>query len=226
VAARRVKLLHVEDGRLQHRLVMHRLKCLDEIDFVPTWVVSQDAALEAFKKERHDLVILDYELSQGNGLDCLREIRALDPVVPIVAFSGAADHEIASELVKAGADDFLSKLDFDQNAFRSSIQSTLQRAELMRQRRESRPSKDLSRLEDLLLALSESFLDAYHPSRLELLDDFETTAQRAKLSIGQLDALMSKLVASSRFSPLGDLDQRRIILRPLVLELAARIEMT
>jgi DNA-binding response OmpR family regulator len=75
------------------------LRKYDEFDFRVTWAESQDQAVRAFQHERQDLVILDYHLQQGNGLDCLKEIRALDPIVPIVALSASTDTEIAAKLI-------------------------------------------------------------------------------------------------------------------------------
>ena len=63
-----VRLLHVEDDPLQHRLVQVRLKAVPDLTFETTWASREDEALAAFGRERFDLILLDYVLAQGDGL--------------------------------------------------------------------------------------------------------------------------------------------------------------
>ena len=56
-----------------------------------------------------DLVILDLMMPVMNGLDCLRELRKLDPAVRVLVSSGQADTEGAGRLLKTGAQGFLTK---------------------------------------------------------------------------------------------------------------------
>ena len=81
-----------------------------------------------------DCVILDYQLKNGNGLNCVRELRRCDPVVPIIAGSGIATPEIASELLEAGADDYIEKQNLTSDVLARSMRDTLVRAHACRQR--------------------------------------------------------------------------------------------
>ena len=60
---------------------------------------TEYAALEEFDRGGIDFVILDYHLTSGDGLSCLRRLRERDAMVPVVAVSGVATPEIAAELV-------------------------------------------------------------------------------------------------------------------------------
>jgi len=223
VAGRRVKLLHVEDEAIQHRMIMLHLKHYEEFDFIVTWVEGQSEAVRSFQHEKHDLVILDYHLNQGNGLDCVKEIRALNPIVPIVALSASEDARIAAELVKAGADDFLNKARFDSQRLRSSINAALSRADLFRTQAETHADRDVSRLKVLILSLGKNYLASYNPEILRLLDHIETTAKRVKLSEDQWEAVLEGLCASPGGCVSDDADLARIVIRPLRLELEKRI---
>ena len=66
------------------------------------------AALEALKRLKPDLVLLDLQLAKTNGLDVLREIRRVSDVPTIVVSDRASetDRIVALEL---GADDFVAK---------------------------------------------------------------------------------------------------------------------
>src|SRR6476646_3011428 len=60
-----------------------------------------------------DVVLVDLRMPGLNGLDVLREIRALQPDCKVVLMTGAATVDSAIEAVKGGALDYLTKpLDF------------------------------------------------------------------------------------------------------------------
>jgi DNA-binding response OmpR family regulator len=131
--ARTVRLLHVEDDPLIRRLVDRHLQSLTDLTFRITWADSEDTALEEFGAGV-DCVILDYHLAGGNGLNCLRRIRDLDPIVPIVALSGTDSAETAAEFVRYGADDYINKEELTRKGLTQSIRSALLRADACRQR--------------------------------------------------------------------------------------------
>lgn len=68
---------------------------------------NANAGLRAFYERRPDLVVLDLELPDADGLEVLATIRALSDV-PVLALSG--DQEVGRvAALRAGADDCLSK---------------------------------------------------------------------------------------------------------------------
>ena len=78
------------------------------------------------------MVVLDYHLVRGNGLSCLRRLRQLDPIVPVIALSGKATPEIAAELLQAGADNYLSKTDLAAEMLTGCVKDALVRADAWR----------------------------------------------------------------------------------------------
>jgi len=127
-----IKLLHVEDDRIQQALLACELAALDEYRFDITVVTSEDEALAVFPGGGFELVILDYHLIQGDGVSCLRNIRQIDPIVPTIAISGVATDEIAAELISAGADDYLTKQTLDSTILGQSVRNVLTRAKAFR----------------------------------------------------------------------------------------------
>jgi pilus assembly protein CpaE len=108
-APRAVRVLHIEDDVLQQETMALRLSAIREFTCTVTAVPSEKEAVELFGRQPFDLVLLDFHLAQGNGLGCLRQLRALDPVVPVIVVSGLDQPHLAAELLEAGANDFLSK---------------------------------------------------------------------------------------------------------------------
>jgi DNA-binding response OmpR family regulator len=66
-------------------------------------------ALELFAKEKPDFICLDIMLPGKSGYDVCREVRKLNPTIPIV-FISAKSEEIDKVLgLELGADDFITK---------------------------------------------------------------------------------------------------------------------
>jgi signal transduction histidine kinase len=66
-------------------------------------------ALAAAEREQYDCVLLDYRLPGSDGVSLLRELRTRGVGAPVVALTGQGDEEVAVELMKAGAADYLNK---------------------------------------------------------------------------------------------------------------------
>ncbi len=64
------------------------------------------ATLQEFKP---DLVLLDYDLPDIDGLDVLRQIRAIDKQVKVIMLTGKGGVQLAVDAMKIGAHDYLSK---------------------------------------------------------------------------------------------------------------------
>ncbi|MBD2450467.1 response regulator [Nostoc sp. FACHB-152] len=66
-------------------------------------------ALLALKNTAYDCIFLDYRLPDQDGLTLLNRLRASEIKVPLVVLTAQGDEQIAVELMKAGATDYLSK---------------------------------------------------------------------------------------------------------------------
>jgi DNA-binding response OmpR family regulator len=127
MSKRIIRVLHIEDDRFQHRLLRHLLAEMDEFAFEIACAESERGGLDRFDLEGADLVVLDYRLTEGDGLHCLKELRCRDPKVPIIAVSGAASSQIAHELVECGADDYLDKKELTGHVLARSVRDVLSR---------------------------------------------------------------------------------------------------
>ncbi|WP_017307030.1 ATP-binding protein [Spirulina subsalsa] len=101
-------ILVVEDDEID-RMAVRRALNKAEVDFVMVETETCQGALEQLTRTRFDCVFLDYRLPDGNGLDLIRTIRDRQIKIPLIALTGQGDEQIAVELMKAGASDYLSK---------------------------------------------------------------------------------------------------------------------
>jgi two-component system response regulator HydG len=84
---------------------------------------SGRAALERVLEHVFDLVLCDVRMAEMDGIETLREIKALNPAIPVLIMTAFSSVETAVEALKTGAQDYLIKpLDFDR------LQETLLRS--------------------------------------------------------------------------------------------------
>jgi DNA-binding NtrC family response regulator len=65
--------------------------------------------LERARKKRYDLVVLDYLLPDGNGLDLIPPIRALRPAPTVLMMTAFGTIDNAVEAMRRGASDYVTK---------------------------------------------------------------------------------------------------------------------
>ncbi len=70
---------------------------------------SVEEGLESFKRNKPDIVLIDYHMPHINGVDGVRMLRKLDAQVPIIVFTIEESLEVADEFLEAGASDFALK---------------------------------------------------------------------------------------------------------------------
>jgi DNA-binding response OmpR family regulator len=220
-----VRVLHVEDDTMQQQLIAHHLRQVQEMQFEITCVRGEREAVAEFARRPVDLVIVDYQLDEGNGLSCLRDIRRQCSFVPIIAVSGKASSEIAAELLKGGADDYISKRDLTSDMLAQSVRLAMKRADVMKRR--GLAAARSNNAEDDLRAKIE-YVSKYFLARLgspfwEYLAECESAARANHLGVKQVDAAFDEVVKTLIAGHEANESTRRALVRPLVLELRARL---
>lgn len=104
------RILLLEDSDIDAELVSHQVLKLGngtQIDRVR----SQHDFREALSQNEYDLVLSDYAMSDFTGLDALALLTMVAPDVPFIFISGVAGEKFATEAVRAGATDYVTKSD-------------------------------------------------------------------------------------------------------------------
>ena len=96
-------VLIVEDNERNRKLVR---RVLEKKGYRALEVESGEAAVEALRKERADLVLMDYHLPGIDGIETFRRIRADTTIrrMPIVAVTASAMPEDVANMREAGFD--------------------------------------------------------------------------------------------------------------------------
>ena len=66
-------------------------------------------AVELYKENKPDLVIMDITMPNMNGIDALREIKSNDPDAKVVMCSAMGQEAMVMDAIKLGALDFIVK---------------------------------------------------------------------------------------------------------------------
>ncbi|MDQ6989777.1 MAG: response regulator, partial [Mariprofundaceae bacterium] len=89
-----------------------RLTMQDYLEAAGHHVVGVNSAMraeEAMANGQFDIAILDVMLPDGNGLELLEKFKQKDPNMGIILITGYAEVNTATQALRLGADDFLSK---------------------------------------------------------------------------------------------------------------------
>jgi len=74
-----------------------------------TGVNSGEEALKMLKETPTDIVVLDVKMQGMDGIQTLREIKKIKPLVEVIMLTGHANLEVAVEGMEVGAFDYLMK---------------------------------------------------------------------------------------------------------------------
>ncbi|MFX0124286.1 MAG: response regulator [Candidatus Hodarchaeota archaeon] len=140
------KLLLIEDSR-DHQFLF--LKRLSKIGLKNVIICETgELGIEKIKSDpSYDLVLVDYSLPGKSGIDVIKEIRILNPEIPVIMITGLGSEKIAVQAMKLGIKDYLTKDDFlTTDALRPIVTQILlehrvQQEMILSRRLESDPSQ-------------------------------------------------------------------------------------
>ncbi|HEY9906427.1 MAG TPA: GAF domain-containing protein, partial [Thermosynechococcaceae cyanobacterium] len=103
-----LKILLVDDDAVDRMAVCRSLKRAEvQVDIAE--VETCAAAIALLQQQAFDCVLLDYCLPDGNGLTLVQQIRSAGIRTAPIVLTDHGDEQVAVEIMKAGAYDYLSK---------------------------------------------------------------------------------------------------------------------
>ena len=103
-----IKVLVADD----HEIVRQGLKTIisEHTDLsIAGEAENGDQVLKIVKKTKVDVVLLDFDMPEKNGLDTLVELKALYPKLPVMILSIFPEDHYGTRFLKAGASGYLQK---------------------------------------------------------------------------------------------------------------------
>ena len=98
-------------------IVLTRISDTLRNDYKVITVNSGVRALKYLEQEKPDLILLDIQMPQKNGIETLREIRAMKgrADIPVVMLTGVEDKDTVLESAKLGIRDYILKPFYSDN---------------------------------------------------------------------------------------------------------------
>lgn len=104
----KLRILLLEDMPTDAELVEATLR-EEGLSFIAKRVDTRDAFIRALEEFRPDIILADYKLPSFDGSSALQIARQQYPTIPVVMVTGAVGDEVAIELLKQGAMDYVLK---------------------------------------------------------------------------------------------------------------------
>ena len=102
----KTKILLAEDDENLGSLLREYLQAKS---FEAHWLSDGEKAYKSFEKNRYDICILDIMMPNKDGITLAREIRMVDPEMPIFFLTAKSMKEDVLEGFSVGADDYMTK---------------------------------------------------------------------------------------------------------------------
>ncbi len=100
------KILVIDDDTYICTLLENFLK---EEGFGVETAYTGSKGINKLKETGFDLVLLDYRLPDGDGINVLKSIKTLNSTIPVIIITAYAEVNSAVRLIKAGAFDYVTK---------------------------------------------------------------------------------------------------------------------
>src|SRR5512140_2068565 len=117
------KILIVDDEPFNLDLLEQELA---ELGYATERANNGAQALQKIARANPALVLLDYQMSDMNGIEVLRNVRQTDKDLPVVLITAHGSMERAVEAGKAGADEFSTE-PFDPEHLAVVVKKALER---------------------------------------------------------------------------------------------------
>lgn len=135
-----ISVLCVDDEPGMAELIGTYLERFDD-RITATPATSVGEALELVDERAFDCIVSDYDMPETDGLVFLETVRAEDPNVPFLLFTGRGSEEIASDAISAGVTDYMRK-ESGTDQYRVLVQRLTNAVERRRLSEEARTGRE------------------------------------------------------------------------------------
>lgn len=120
-----ISIMSVEESDADFKKIYNCLKTFIQLDL--TRVKNIEEAISLLNDSPVDLILSEYFLSDGSGFDLLKSLSDSKLEIPVVIIAGQGNETIASEVINAGAYDYLPKNRISRKSLFRSITNTVEK---------------------------------------------------------------------------------------------------
>lgn len=124
-----LNILIIDDNSVDRATYKHMLKTHFDRPYKVYEAINRSEALIALNENNIDLILLDYNLTNANGIELMKTIhRHVNKHIPTIMVTGEGNENIAVTALKAGASDYLTKDSLKSSQLINAINSALKHA--------------------------------------------------------------------------------------------------
>ena len=127
-----LNILVIDDDEVD-RMVVYRALSKIQISVKLFEASNYEAAISYLENNQFDCIFIDYNLPGKDGLAIVREMRNYGNKTPLVVLTGQGDEQIAVEIMKAGASDYINKSRISPQLLDKTLQHVVRMYEVERQ---------------------------------------------------------------------------------------------
>lgn len=152
-----LKILLIDDNPDDRLLILRELKKLFIVDVEE--IIDNQGFDRVLRHIDFDIVITDYQLRWTTGIEVLIKIKSINPLVPVIMFTGTGSEEIAVMAMKIGLNDYILKSPQHYVRLALSVKSAILRMqdELLRKQAENALKKSEENYRTLVENISIGF---------------------------------------------------------------------
>lgn len=180
-----IRVLIVDDSEDDFSVTRLMLTEAEQMKCEVTRAASHEAGLGQLRANACDVALIDYRLDGQNGIDLIREARALGCTIPLIILTGMDDPDLVDQAHAAGAADYLVKGHRTQAALLRSIRYVTFRQASERLRGEER---------QLLNSIIETIPDRIYAKDIEGRYIIDNAAHRRFIGVRGIENVIGKTV--------------------------------
>lgn len=126
-------VLIVDDSAEDRELYRHYLSHEETYFYKILEAELGEKGLELWQQHQPDIILLDYQLPDLDGLEFLNELQAQQSFLPVIVLTEQGNEAIAVQTLKAGAQNYLVKGQISPESLLSAVNAAIETVELRRQ---------------------------------------------------------------------------------------------
>jgi two-component system sensor histidine kinase/response regulator len=119
-----LRILIIDDDKVDRMAVCRALKTI-EANCEVSEAEDYQSAIASLEQYSFDCIFVDYRLPDKDGLAIVKELRNNGLKTPLIVLTGQGDEQIAVEVMKAGASDYLSKFNISPGRLVKTLQNAI-----------------------------------------------------------------------------------------------------
>ncbi|HMB49636.1 MAG TPA: bacterio-opsin activator domain-containing protein [Natronoarchaeum rubrum] len=165
--------------------------------------------LERLDEQRRDVVLLDLDLPDSQGLETLERVVNRTETVPIVVLTGLRDREVGLEALRRGAEEYLVKDEINSDLLVRSVYHAIERKARERQLERHREQlAALNQLNGVVREITDAVIDQSTREEIErtVCEALADSASYEFAWVGELDAATDEFELRAEAGVEGYLD--------------------